>query len=253
MAPIHDAVKQGDLEEVMQLVQADPGVVDSADDYTLWTALHYASDNEDVAMMSYLLDQGANINSKSKLNYTPLALACQIGCLAVVELLVSRGADPVLACAHGTPLMLAATYDHVAVVGSLVKLRAVRTTIDTQDGDHWTALKCGAYCCNAEVLKLLVEAGANPTKANSEGQTAMDFVLLYSLQSELEGQQDCIEVLQVSSPLKGIAMGVVSTTGGNGATVVAIIIIIIIHTPTHDTPLPKLLLDSLSHPSLLPP
>jgi len=43
MAPIH-AAERGDLEEVMRLVQEDPGVVDSSDDDMMGrTALHYAS------------------------------------------------------------------------------------------------------------------------------------------------------------------------------------------------------------------
>ena len=47
----------------------------------------------DIAQVKALLDKGANINSKTRYNQTPLFFACDRGNLEMVKLLVERGAD----------------------------------------------------------------------------------------------------------------------------------------------------------------
>jgi len=66
MAPIHNAARRGDLDEVMRSVQEDPGVMDLIDDHEQ-TALLYASENGHVEVACYLLNQGASINTRKSL------------------------------------------------------------------------------------------------------------------------------------------------------------------------------------------
>ena len=47
----------------------------------------------DITQVKVLLDKGANIDSKTRYNQTPLFFACDRGNLEIVKLLVDRGAD----------------------------------------------------------------------------------------------------------------------------------------------------------------
>ena len=53
---IHDAAEQGNLEEMTRLIEEDPEIVNATDEYND-TALHLASFNDHVEVVSYLLDQ----------------------------------------------------------------------------------------------------------------------------------------------------------------------------------------------------
>ena len=72
--------------------------------------------------------------------------ACRKGRLEVVELLLSRGADPTTCENEGlTPLMYASIEGHVDVVWRLVRNKAVRATIDTQNRSGRMALWCVCF------------------------------------------------------------------------------------------------------------
>jgi len=193
LLPIHAAAIRGDLEEVMRLVQEDPQVLNTIDSDERMTALHYVSGSGRMEVACYLLDQGADIDAIDSTGETALHWACTRGYLGMVEVLVSRGANPALAdCIEWTPLIGAAYSGHMAVVGHLLRIKAVRATIDAQDCEGRTALCLAAYYGHVGVVKLLVEAGANPMIANEEDvQTPMDI-------AQQHGHHECIELLQVS-------------------------------------------------------
>ena len=188
---IHDAAKQGNLEGMMRLIEEDIDIVDAIDEEGN-TALHCASYRGRVEVISYLLDQGANINAKGDFGITPLFDACEKGHLEVVELLLSKGADPTI-CSNGsrTAIMMASNQGHVDVVRCLVRNKAVRATIDTQDCIGSTALWRASFRNRTEVLKVLVEVGANPMVADRYGRTPLDMTKHW-------GYGGCITILEVS-------------------------------------------------------
>ena len=102
MARIYRAAEIGDLGEVQRLVEGDPGLLQAVDEYGE-TALSYAAAFGHLAVVAYLLNQGAPIN---QCNSAALCLACHGGHLAVARLLLQRGADPALRAPNGsTPMM----------------------------------------------------------------------------------------------------------------------------------------------------
>jgi ankyrin repeat protein len=73
------------------------------------TALHWASDRDDVEAAGKLIRAGANVNAANDLGVTPLWTACLNGSAAMVRLLLAAGANPNAALLSGeTPLMVAA-------------------------------------------------------------------------------------------------------------------------------------------------
>ena len=106
MAPIHDAVIDGDLDQVKRLTTADPALVNQGSDHwgevvgiygylgALITPLHLASMRSNhLEMVTYLLDHGADIHSKDAEGKDALHHATYDGHLAVISLLVERGAN----------------------------------------------------------------------------------------------------------------------------------------------------------------
>ncbi|XP_029421368.1 ankyrin repeat, SAM and basic leucine zipper domain-containing protein 1 isoform X2 [Nannospalax galili] len=144
------ALTTGDIFLVKELL--DSGVsVDSSFQYG-WTPLMYAASVANVELVRFLLDRGANASfDKDKL--TILMTACSARgseeqILKCVELLLSRNADPNVACRRlMTPIMYAA-----------------------RDG-HTQALTWAARQGHKNVILKLLELGANKMLQTKDGRT----------------------------------------------------------------------------------
>ncbi|XP_049821633.1 poly [ADP-ribose] polymerase tankyrase isoform X3 [Aethina tumida] len=139
---ILEAAKSGDLEQVQRLLVAYPHIVNCRDlDGRHSTPLHFASGYNRVAVVEYLLQQGADVHAKDKGGLVPLHNACSYGHYEVTELLVKHGAS--------------------VNVADLWKFTPL----------HEAAAK-GKY----EIVKLLLKHGADQTKKNRDGATPLDLV-----------------------------------------------------------------------------
>jgi len=193
MERIHEAVNRLDLNEVVRLVEADPAVVSSTDNYGR-LPLHLASFHGDVEIACYLLEQGAGLDTRCKpTGWTALYQACIMGHLGIVDLLLRRGANPTInSVLDDTPLMMAARYGHVEVVRCLLRERTVRATIDARDSNGWTALYYGSSEGHVEVVKSLAGAGANPMVATHNHRTPL-------LIAQEESHNALVELLEVGN------------------------------------------------------
>nr|CAH7736018.1 unnamed protein product [Callosobruchus chinensis] len=137
-----EAAKSGDLEQVRRLVSAHPHSVNCRDlDGRHSTPLHFAAGYNRVAVVEFLLGQGADVHAKDKGGLVPLHNACSYGHYEVTELLVKHGAS--------------------VNVADLWKFTPL----------HEAAAK-GKY----EIVKLLLKHGADPSKKNRDGATPLDLV-----------------------------------------------------------------------------
>jgi len=101
---------------------------------------------------------------------TPLLVAINAKGLATIELLLELGADP----DHGgvqIPLSAAVVTGEVPIIEALL---AAGAEIDQRDEDGCTALMDAAAAGNLEMVKLLVEAGADPNAVDDLDRTALD-------------------------------------------------------------------------------
>jgi cytohesin len=134
------AIESGGLEVVRQLLDANPGLIQSETG-----TLHTAVVAGDEKIVQLLLDRGANVNTLNNFLMTPLHIAAEEGNrLAIARLLLDRGAD---------------------VNGG--------KTAERREGH--TPLHQAAMSGDLEVLKLLVDRGADLTLLDESGQSALDW------------------------------------------------------------------------------
>ncbi|CAL4969321.1 unnamed protein product [Urochloa decumbens] len=155
---LHVAAVAGSLEVCSYMVEGLRVGVDPVDDEGR-TPLFCAIEGENVEVVKYLLNHGANQDKADHEGQTPLHSAAAIGDCEMVELLIAKGAyvDPV--AVGGTPLHVAATKGQDSTMKILLEHNADCNKMDMIFGvtPLFAAINVGSVKC----VKLLVEAGAD--------------------------------------------------------------------------------------------
>uniref|UniRef100_A0A8C4K5Q9 Ankyrin repeat, SAM and basic leucine zipper domain-containing protein 1 n=1 Tax=Dromaius novaehollandiae TaxID=8790 RepID=A0A8C4K5Q9_DRONO len=168
------ALTRGDVSLIEELLNS--GISIESSFQFGWTPLMYAASVADVAVVRLLLDRGANASFEIK-KYTVLMAACTARAseekiLKTVELLLSRNADPNLACRRQmTPLMYAARKGYPQVVAILV---AHGSHVNAQDENGYSALAWAARHGHKNVIFKLLELGADKNLQTKDEKTAAD-------------------------------------------------------------------------------
>jgi len=153
---IFEAAATGRIERVRQLLKQDPNLIHawSADG---WTALHLNFNHLDVAKL--LIDSGAdlNLNSRNKLNATPLQGAAATNRIELARLYLSRGANVNCRSAEGgSPLEEAAGNSFLDFAKLLIEFKA---DVNQKDDNGKTPLAIAIQYKRPELAKLLREHG----------------------------------------------------------------------------------------------
>ncbi|HNW33430.1 MAG TPA: ankyrin repeat domain-containing protein, partial [Candidatus Ozemobacteraceae bacterium] len=140
---IHEAVRRGDLDRVLEILRLRPRTVEDRDtmrpksgDLQMLqqaTPLHFAAQSGHIAIVRALIDAGADVNAKNPQGITPLHLAAWDGNAEIVALLLERGAD--------------------------LNLR-------NQKNEGMSALDIAAMTGAADVVRLLISRGADARAAD---------------------------------------------------------------------------------------
>ncbi|MEQ2298838.1 Ankyrin-1, partial [Ameca splendens] len=101
-----------------------------------YTPLHVACHYGNIKMVKFLLQQQANVNSKTRLGYTPLHQAAQQGHTDIVTLLLKHGAQPNEITTHGmSALAIAKRLGYISVI-DVLKLVTEETVSMTTTEKH---------------------------------------------------------------------------------------------------------------------
>lgn len=169
---IHDAVKQGDKAMTEELLNADPGLIDSRDNDGK-TPLHIAAEYGRNEMIELLLSRKADVNSKTVFNLTPLHFAAAYGRKNAVELLIAKGADlNIKDIFNITPLANAISGGHIEVVRLLLSKGA---DINVKGTDSMTFIHNAASTGRLEIARTLIEKGMDVNVPNDFGKTPLHF------------------------------------------------------------------------------
>jgi hypothetical protein len=131
-SPIFDACRRGDLEEVQALYKEDPQVINAVD-MKGFTPLILAVYNDQPAVVEFLLDKGALLDSGDGAGNTALMGVCFKGYQNIAVKLIEAGADVNARNANGaTALTFASTFGHLGIAEMLLQKGADQSLADSR-------------------------------------------------------------------------------------------------------------------------
>ncbi|XP_044736046.1 ankyrin-3-like [Chrysoperla carnea] len=147
--PLELAVTNGHLQ-VVKIILQHKKVNMNAKCIDGWTILHYASQENNLAMVKFLVDEGCNINLETDGGLKPIHIAAREGNKDIVEFFVSKG-----------------------------------LCINEPDKQNLTILHYAVTTGQLEVIKYLIEKGADVNAKNDKGVTPMHLAALCSCKKDV--------------------------------------------------------------------
>jgi len=148
------AVKDKDGDTAMKMLDQPGSTIVNARDITSGeTGLHIAVSRRDATWLTFLLGKGANPNISDKRGVSPLMLATQLGFSEGVQALAARGAR-----------------------------------IDVTNDAGETPLISAVHRRDIAMMRILLQAGANPDRNDNSGRSARDYAQLDGSSSALLGE-----------------------------------------------------------------
>ena len=238
------AAASGDPYYQALLDKVDPTLpVDKIGDFSHASALNGAAFKGNEKLVVALLERGAPVELANEKGVTPLMAAADEDHAAVIRILVKHGAKLEARDREGqTALHYTAWQNHLNAAGALLELGADPKAADAQGfapihgaagkgatpmvrllapvtgvdcrivGNAGTALMRASKSGHVETIAALLELGANPRLYDEEGDTALDYALLYR-QDEAAG---FLRSLRRRPPRKDDAPPPASALGGRG-------------------------------------
>ncbi len=156
---VADAAMQRNKPAVRALLQQNADVNAPQIDGT--TALHWAVEVDDLELTDLLIHAGAHVSAANKVGATPLLLATINGNAALIERLITAGADPnaPLTKSADTAIMMASRTGKIEAVKVLLDRGAQVNAKETWGGT--TALMWAVSERHFDVAKLLIDHGAD--------------------------------------------------------------------------------------------
>lgn len=175
------AANQRNLEQVREILKDSDYVIDEVDGENN-TPLNIAVHNNDKEIAKLLIDRGADINKQNTISDSPYLYAGAQGRTEILAYMLTHG-EPNLSVHNrfgGNALIPAAEKGHIENVKLL--LADGREDIDFQNNYGYTALieAVGLREGNElyqEIVRLLMDNGANQHIQDNSGRTAMDYAM----------------------------------------------------------------------------
>ncbi|WP_323982175.1 ankyrin repeat domain-containing protein [Novosphingobium aureum] len=145
-----ESVKKKEGAEVEQAIMESPLIVNSRDVTSGETALHIIVARRDLTWLRFLVQKGANVNIADDHGTTPLQAAVNLGWRDGAEYLLENHAR----------------------------------TNDSNDAGE-TPLIFAVHRHDTELVKALLQAGADPDRTDNSGRSARDYALLDGANSQM--------------------------------------------------------------------
>lgn len=162
----HEAASQrGDSQSVND--RPSPSKPDEDD---RWTQLHAAVEAGDHDQVQKLMDEDFALEDAASDGRKPLFIAAEKGFAKIVELLATRASiESLNDMQNSTALIRACEENQIAVVKILIERGA---NIEAKRSDGWTPLLIAISSRNQDLLKYLLQHGADKTVVSEDGVSA---------------------------------------------------------------------------------
>lgn len=191
MTALHWAATLGNYEILTVLLKsgADPNL---ADDEGYTALMQAAAKGFKSCVMALVENEKINVNQTNKSGYHALLLACGgEGDLEIVKILLNLGSDTGVSDEVGdTALIHAAARGYVTCVRALVEVEKINVNQTNKLGQPALLLACVEEG-NKDVVKVLLDHGADPSIADNDGDTAL-------MQAAANGYTNCVKALMAS-------------------------------------------------------
>ena len=209
------ACARGDGKEVRRMLEGEPDLVDRLSERDTAELAEMADAGNRVGVQT-MLDAGVDVNVRGRVwGEAALHRAAFQGHVDVVRLLLERGADVTLRdrCYHSSPLGWAAHAEQRAALDLLLehperldlrdavefgKAERVAELMGETDpdasiagGEPGVLLRAAAHGGHLDLVRILLERGADPDLRNSEGLSAADY-------AREQGHDAVVEALQAA-------------------------------------------------------
>lgn len=191
--PLHHAVFKNRHDIIVLLLSA--GININLTDALNRTALHDAAIYNRLKIAKLLIGHHAEINTFGKYGSTPLVAASQNGHTAIVELLLENSANPNLInkLFQVTALHAAVSNGNIISVKLLLEASA-NVNKKNRNGKtplHY-AIRGGRKGINRELVKLLLEHGADTSIRDNQAMSVLDYISKYKTQYIKNGVAELI-------------------------------------------------------------
>ena len=144
------------------------------------TALHVAASKEHIDVLSCLVENGADIDARTKDNCTPLMIASRHNRVNAVTFLVEHGANINLKDKHGNTALHYAVRRGLGSCDILLCLVKNGADVDACTNDNCTPLMTASEYGHVNVVTFLVEHGAKMDLQDRKGNTAFHYAVRFS-------------------------------------------------------------------------
>ncbi|KAK7584456.1 hypothetical protein V3481_010789 [Fusarium oxysporum f. sp. vasinfectum] len=172
---LHEALSGPGHTPIVKLL-LDRGAKGDTKTHSGWSVLHTSVSAGQMEYVSLLIDRGADITCRSKLGWSPLDIAVhEATSPEIISLLLGKGADPHAQDIEGYTALCWAAENPRDFACRLLLEQGVKVDSVPLWGYESTPLTTAASMLHVGVVRILIEAGADPNIIGSFGQAALDF------------------------------------------------------------------------------
>merc|ERR1711934_220129 len=191
-----DAAKHGDVEGILAATGAGADLNSGDPSYGDYTASHLAAQNGHAICLKWLVDAGANPDSRTKDDETPLHWACWKGHDTCVRVLCQIADKDARSKNGERPIHWAAEFGHESCIRDLLDSGA---QVDAKNNYGRTALHLAVLNNNVDCAKTLIEHGASVGIVDGLVEaTPLDLVSTDGMRALLEAPQDVMSAAIVA-------------------------------------------------------